>query len=248
MVVLSHIDDLPGTWNFRDIGGIPTSTGPVRHGRVFRSAVLSELGPVGREALENLGVTNVFDLRGDREIAKDGADQVPDSVIVSVTPFHPEEDETPVHEAAEDAPLAPADRIRRYYAAMPTFGPAQKSVAEVLRTIADGPGNVLVHCAAGKDRTGWTIATLLTAIDADRDAVLADYLLSNAAIESLREWMRVQYGDEFDDDREILGVDPSYLQAAFDSADRNFGSFIGYLDAIGVDAGVRERLRHRLVG
>jgi protein tyrosine/serine phosphatase len=60
--------------------------------------------------------------------------------------------------------------------------------------------------------------------------------------------MRVQYGDEFDDDREILGVDPSYLQAAFDSADRNFGSFIGYLDAIGVDAGVRERLRHRLVG
>ena len=125
---------------------------------------------------------------------------------------------------------------------------AQKSVAEVLRTIADGPGNVLVHCAAGKDRTGWTIATLLTAIDADRDAVLADYLLSNAAIESLREWMRVQYGDEFDDDREILGVDPSYLQAAFDSADRNFGSFTGYLDAIGVDADVRERLCHRLVG
>ena len=64
---------------------------------------------------------------------------------------------------------------------------------------------------------------------------LADYLLSNAAIESLRVWMRAQYGDAFLADDGILGVDPSYLQAAWDSVEQNFGSFNGYLDAIGID-------------
>lgn len=248
MGIPEHADALPGTWNFRDIGGIATPDGAIRHGLVFRSAVLSQLTPAGQDVLEKLGVRDVFDLRGYREIDHDGADRVPDSVTVSVAPFHPEEDETPVHEVAEDAPLAPGERIRAYYAAMPTFAPAQKSVAAVLSTIAEGRGGVLVHCAAGKDRTGWTVATLLTAVGVDRDAVLADYLLSNGAIESLREWMRAQYGDAFASDKEILGVEEGYLQAAFDSAAQNFGSFTGYLEAIGIDAALLDRLRGRLVG
>ena len=71
-----------------------------------------------------------------------------------------------------------------------------------------------MHCAAGKDRTGLAISTLLLIAGADRDAVLADYLLSNTAIESLRSWIQAQYGDAYLAENSVLGVDESYLQAA----------------------------------
>jgi len=246
----AHAAALSGTWNFRDIGGVPTPAGPVRSGVVFRSASLAGLDPAGREALGALGVTEVFDLRGRLEIAREGSDQVPESVTVTVSPFHPEDDETPVHEAAEDGagPKTQGDRIRAYYAGMPTFAPAQQSMGTFLHTVADGDGGVLVHCAAGKDRTGWAISTLLLIAGADRDAVLADYLLSNTAIESLRDWLSKQYGDAYLAENSVLGVDESYLQAAWDSVDKNFGSMAGYLAAIGIDDEVAARIRRRLVG
>jgi protein-tyrosine phosphatase len=249
MSLPNHADVLPGTWNFRDIGGTPTPAGPVRSGIVYRSAALAQLDTTGVAVLEKLGVTDVFDLRGELEIARDGKDQVPDSVLVTVAPFHPEEDEATVQEMREaTTPTSRAERVIAYYTAIPGLAPAQAAVAQLLRTVADGTGSVLVHCAAGKDRTGWAIAALLTVAGADREAVLADYLLSNAAIDSLRAWMKAHYGDAFDAGREILGVDPRYLQAAWDSVEQNFGSFDGYLTAIGVDDVLVRRIRQRLVG
>ena len=250
MSLPNHADALPGTWNFRDIGGTPTPAGPVRRGIVYRSASLAQLDPNGVAALEKLGVTDVFDLRGELEIGRDGKDQVPDTVTVTVAPFHPEEDEAAVHELQEDAatPTTQAERVIAYYAGIPVQPPAQVAVAGLLRTVANGSGGVLVHCAAGKDRTGWAIAALLTVAGADRDAVLADYLLSNAAIESLRGWLQEHYGDAYDTSRQVLGVEPIYLQAAWDSVEKNFGSFDGYLAAIGIDDDVVQRVRRRLVG
>ena len=253
MSIPQHAAALSGTWNFRDVGGILTADGPVRPGVVYRSAVLCRLDPEGQAALEGLGVTEVFDLRGSREIATEGADQVPDSVTVRHAPFNPEDDDMPVHEAAEVAeaaadPRSPSDFIRDYYAALPTMPSAQRSVASLLRTVAIGPGSVLVHCAAGKDRTGWAIATLLTAAGAARDAVTAEYLLSNSAIDSLRDWLRIQYPGVYDNPTAILGVQERFLHAAFDTVDATFGSFGGYLDAIGVEADLVGQLRGRLVG
>ena len=249
-MIPTHADVLSGTWNFRDIGGTPTPDGPVRRGVVFRSAVLSGLDPAGQEALERLGVTDVFDLRGELEIEREGRDRVPDSVTVTVAPFHPEDGTMPVHAAAADHadPATPMDRTRRYYAAIPVFGPAQRSLATIVGAVATGSGGVLVHCAAGKDRTGWTVATLLTILGADRDAIMQEYLLSNAAMGSLRDWLQDKYGDNFDGDSALLGVDPSYLNAAWDSVERNFGSFDGYLAAIGVGAQVQDAIRGRLLG
>jgi len=249
MTIPSHAGTVPGTWNFRDIGGIATATGPIRRGVVFRSAALAGLDRSGLRTLENLGVTDVFDLRGHAEIARDGADRVPGSVTVRVAPFHPEDGEAPVHEVLGDspAPRTQEDRVRAYYSAMPVFPPAQQSVGDLLRTVARGSGSVLVHCAAGKDRTGWAIATLLLVSGADREAVLTDYLLSNTAIDSLRSWLQTQYGDAFLADNAVLGVDPSYLQAGWDAAEKQFGSFDGYLQAIGVDDDLVARIRRRLI-
>ena len=250
IVIPTHADVLSGTWNFRDIGGLPTPDGPVRRGLVYRAAVLSGLDPAGQEALVNLGVTDVFDLRGEMEIEREGADRVPESVTVTVAPFHPEDGTMPVHAAAADHadPTTPLARTLRYYAAIPVFGPAQRSVASIMRAVAQTEGSVLVHCADGKDRTGWTIATLLTILGADRDTILQDYLLSNAAMGSLRDWLAAKYGDQFDADSALLGVDERYLAAGWDSVDRNFGSFDGYLAAIGVGPATQDAIRARLVG
>jgi protein-tyrosine phosphatase len=65
---------------------------------------------------------------------------------------------------------------------------------------------------------------------------------------SLRDWLREKYGDNFDGDSALLGVDASYLHAAWTSVDRNFGSFDGYLMAIGVDPDTQDAIRARLLG
>ena len=249
-MIPTHADVLSGTWNFRDIGGTPTPDGPVRRGLVYRSAVLSGLDQAGQEALEKLGVTDVFDLRGELEIDREGPDRVPGSVTVTVAPFHPEDGTMPVHAAAADHadPATPIDRTRRYYAAIPVFGPAQRSVATIMQAIGTTEGSVLVHCAAGKDRTGWTIATLLTILGADHDTILQEYLLSNAAMGSLRDWLQEKYGDNFDADSALLGVDESYLHTAWHSVEANFGSFDGYLTAIGVGPDAQDAIRARLIG
>lgn len=249
----AHATALDGTWNFRDVGGTVTSLGVVRTGVLLRAAVLSGLTPAGQQALVDLGVTDVFDLRGPLEIEREGADRLPDGVTGHVTPFHPEEDDTPVHEASEQQEQDPLVRARGYYERIPTLSPASESVATVLRTLADGSGAVLVHCAAGKDRTGWTVATVLGALGADRETVLSDYLLSNTAVGSLRDWMARQYGPEqaAKPSDELLGVNEGFLAAAWEAMEAAHGDLDGYLRAIGLDGGldgdVVARLRARML-
>ena len=209
MTIPNHADALSGTWNFRDIGGIPTPVGPVRRGIVFRSAVLSQLDPAGLCRAGEARRHRCFRpprTAGDRPgRGRSGAGDGDASRLRRSIRRRTRRRCTRCRRTA--APRTQDDGCRAYYAAIPTLAPAQQSVATILRTVADGSGGVLVHCAAGKDRTGWTIATLLTAVGADRDAVLADYLLSNAAIESLRVWMQAQYGDAFLAEDGVLGVD-----------------------------------------
>lgn len=267
MTGVTRTETPSGTWNFRDLGGTTTEHGrSVRHGLLYRSATLSELDPPGVAALTDLGITDVFDLRGRREVGADGADRVPDAVTVHAAAFNPEEDETPAHEAAPDAgqdagrdagleprpdsaqDRTPAGYMRRYMASLPSSAPAQRSMRALLEAAA-GPstGAVLVHCAAGKDRTGWAVATLLRAIGVGRDAVVDDYLLSNAGIGQLRTYIRRRYEDAVNLPDSALGVDASYLEAGWDAVDARFGSFDGYLAAIGADDALLARLRDRLL-
>ena len=249
----AHATALDGAWNFRDLGGTVTPLGTVRPGILLRAAVLSGLTPAGEQALLDLGVTDVFDLRGPREIEREGADRLPDGVTGHVAPFHPEQDDAPVHEAAEQQEQDPLVRARGYYERIPTLAPASESVATILRTLADGDGAVLVHCAAGKDRTGWTVATVLAALGADRETILSDYLLSNTAVGSLRDWMRDQYGAEqaAKPSDELLGVNQGFLDAAWRAMEQAHGDVDGYLRAIGLEGGldgpVVARLRVRML-
>jgi len=261
------IGELSGAWNFRDVA---EATG-VRPGRFFRSSELSRLSEDGRRQLNELGITDVADLRSPREVERRGPGQVPDGVAVHLLPF-PDvsavDGEAP-HEATfqkmmsekkddEDVAVAAERFMTEEYLRFPTLGGAQRAVQQVISLLTDGRP-VITHCFAGKDRTGFTVATVLEAVGIRRDAILADFLRSNDAVPQLRERILESILDRsetpevvtFAEARltdEVLGVREDYLDAARRSISENYGSLQGYLDAAGVTAEDVARVRAALLG
>ncbi len=243
----------------------------MRPGRFFRSSELSQLDDGGRELIRRLGITDVADLRSPREVERRGPGAVPDGVAVHLLPF-PDvsavDGEAP-HEATfqkmmsekpddEDVAVAAGRFMTEEYLRFPTLGGAQRAVRQVISLLADGRP-VITHCFAGKDRTGFTVATVLAAVGVSRDAILADFLRSNDAVPQLREHILDSVRDRsetpevvtFAEARltdAVLGVREDYLEAARRSISENYGSLQGYLDAAGVGAGDVARVRAALLG
>ena len=263
---------LPGAWNFRDVA----ETAGVRPGRLFRSSELSGLDDDGRAVLSGLGVSDVADLRSPGEVARRGAGAVPDGVAVHNLPFpevsHHHSDspgaEAPhetswnrmMTEYTDEDPVEAALRwMTGEYERFPTLGGARRAVRQIVTLLGEGRP-VLVHCFAGKDRTGFAVAVALESAGVDRDAILADYLRSNDAVGPLREsilaTMRTREGmtDEvmsFAESRltdEVLGVREQYLVSARRVLDETHGGLRGYLQAAGVTDDDVARLRAQLLG
>lgn len=268
--------ELSGAWNFRDVAD---GTPAIRPGRLFRSGELSRLDDNGRATLRGLGITDVADLRANREVARRGPGLVPDGVEIHLLPVPDLGDEAPSdadapHEAAfrrlfEGEPGESDEAINatavRYmideYAQFPTRNGARQAVHRVITLLAAGRP-VLTHCFAGKDRTGFVIATVLDAIGIDRDTIVADYLRSNAAVPQLREHIydMIQHRSDVELTPEVetftaarlsdgvLGVRPEYLDAARRTIDNEFGSLEGYLRSAGIAQADVDRLRVELLG
>lgn len=261
-----EVSELSGAWNFRDVA---EETG-VRPGRFFRSSELSSLDDVGREVLRRLGITDVADLRSAREVERHGPGAVPEGVQVHLLHFHEVSavnSEAP-HETAfqkmmtekpddEDVSIAAGRFMTEEYQRFPTLAGAQRAVRQVVSLLADDRP-VIAHCFAGKDRTGFTVATVLEAVGVDRDAVLADFLRSNNAVPQLREQIlrsvreRTETAEEvtFVEARltdAVLGVREEYLAAARRTIEDNYGSLRGYLAASGLTDDDVARLRSALL-
>jgi protein-tyrosine phosphatase len=236
---------LAGTFNFRDVGGLRTLDGSkVRPGVLLRSAQLSGLDAPGHAILRELGVTDVYDLRGLREIDHIGHDNLPEGVRLNITPFDSRMAEAPPHDAQTGSAFVHMLEVYRMFPALPE---AHEAIVAIADAIVGSDGAVLVHCAAGKDRTGWAIAALLGAVGVTNEDVLADFMLSNAAVPSLRAMMstKLAVGEELSDD--LLGVREEYLGVALESVRTMHGEFEAYLSAIGFTAELRAALRERLL-
>jgi protein-tyrosine phosphatase len=273
--VTSAHERLSGAWNFRDVA----ETAGIRPGRLFRSSELSKLDDAGRRALTELGVTDVADLRSPAELARRGGGAVPGGVAVHNLPFpevshsHGDSPEDPPQEAphesswnkmmtehSEEEPVAAALRwMTAEYERFPTLAGARRAVRQIITMIVDGRP-VLVHCFAGKDRTGFAVAVALQAAGLPADAIMADYLRSNDAVGPLRTailaTMRSREGmtDEvmsFAESRltdEVLGVREEYLAGAQRILEASHGDLNGYLRAAGVTEDDVARLRTQLLG
>lgn len=245
----SHASTLRGAWNYRDVGGMPVSGGgTLKDGILFRSSALSRLEPEGVARLVTLNVKNVFDLRGPQEIAKHGRDRVPAGTLVHSHPF----ERGVATMVPHVLPIMTSDRERiaymeATYRKFAILDGARRAIREVVSAVIDRSHDaVLVHCAAGKDRTGWVIGAVLRAAGVPEQAVVDDFLVSNDAVEYLREVQR-RHSPNADLSELVLGVRESYFVAAVDTVINLHGSFEAYLDSIGVHAGVRAELRRSLV-
>ncbi|MFG1934842.1 tyrosine-protein phosphatase [Mycobacterium sp. NPDC048908] len=261
------VGELSGAWNFRDVA---EETG-IRPGRFFRSSELSHLDDGGREAFRQLGITDVADLRSAREVERHGPGLVPQGVEVHLLHFHEVSavaGEAP-HETAfqkmmsekpddEDITVAARRFMTEEYMRFPTLPGAQRAVRQVISLLAN-ERPVITHCFAGKDRTGFTVATVLGAVGVDRDVIVADFLRSNAAVPRLREQILTSIRERTDTDEEItfaearltdavLGVHEDYLAASRRSIEQNYGSLREYLSGAGVTADDLARVRTALLG
>lgn len=236
---------LTGTFNFRDTGGLRTVHGArIRPGVLLRSAQLSGLDERGHAVLRELRVADVHDLRGLHEIDNIGHDNLPADVRLRVTPFDSRMGAAPPHDAGGTTGLA---HMLEVYRVFPKLPEANAAITEIAESIARGHGAVLVHCAAGKDRTGWAVATILRAVGVVEDDIYADYLLSNQAVPALRAMLAETLGRGAEPSADLLGVREEYLRTATDAVRNLHGDHDAYVEAVGIDAKLLHRLRERML-
>lgn len=236
---------LLGAPNFRDLGGYATRDGRmVSHGKVFRSGHLAALMPEDITLLRrHLGdAVCVLDLRGSTERSA-AVCALPGAAVHSF-PIEPAVaqrldalaatggtlDEVVAHEFMKDA--------YRNFARH-----AQPQMASFLRHLAEWDGGpVVLHCAAGKDRTGFATALLLEALGVSREVVLDDYLHTNARMLPRKKGGRFPRSVM----DVLMTVRPDFLRAAYDAIDGDFGHTERYLaEALDFGPDDRKRLQAR---
>ncbi len=189
--------DLEGAVNVRDVGGLPTGDGgQTAYGRLLRSENLQELSPADvRKLVGEIGVTTVVDLRTTAEVESEGPgplDAVP-GVRHAYHPVLPElgsrtdavAEALLVSKAARDRSRFPDDIMCGHYLGYLEERPEE--VTGALRSIATSPGAAIVHCAAGKDRTGVIVALALTVAGVKPEAIVADYMATGERIDAIIE-------------------------------------------------------------
>lgn len=161
---------VPGTSNLRDLGGLPVDGGAVAAGRLYRSDALSELDDDGRAAFASLGISRVVDLRDALELERQPTVLGPSGPPIVHVPVYRAADPVAILRAAGGAG---ADLDGLYTSMLDASG---ANLAEAVTAVAEAPvGAVLVHCTAGKDRTGVVIALLLDLLGVPADRIVDDY-------------------------------------------------------------------------
>ena len=239
--------ELDGVVNFRDFGGYRTADGAtVRRGLVFRSAHLGGLTDTDRSALGKLGVKTIVDLRGVNEAAE--TPHLISGLACKVVGAHiePQLGEQ-LRSGVENGTLTPfvvMELLTDHYRDYPRR--CAPGFRTLFTTLSDGTHRPLVfHCTAGKDRTGFASALLLSLLGVPWDDVMEDYLRTNEL------WTgHVGRYPELDLDTRAAIVEARrpYLEAAFAAVRDDYGSAEAFAEkALGIDAKARERLKAELL-
>jgi protein-tyrosine phosphatase len=233
---------LEGAVNVRDLGGLPLAGGgATRPGVLVRADNLQGLSIRDVAALEALPVKLVVDLRTGEEIQLEGPGPLVGRIEHRNRSLHPEDGErTDVYVDDRDE----ARLVRMY---MRYLRDRPDSVVAALHDVAYGEGASIVHCAAGKDRTGIVVALALSAIGVERNAIVADYAATGERLKAILA--RLKSSPTYAED--LKGVDddihiprPETMHRVLSLVDDRHGSPAGWLRANGFDG--FDALRARL--
>ena len=242
---------LDGAVNVRDVGGLPTIDGhTTRAGVLLRSDNLQDLTPADVKALDHVGT--VIDLRTGAEVEITGPGPLQQAGVahkhLDLIP-HGFDGRSELVERTIPDESAGEHAMDHFY--IDYVRDAPHAVAEALRTIADPKsGAVLVHCAAGKDRTGVIVSIALSLVGVTRDAVVADYERSSERIEQIRD--RLLGTELYATDIARRSLDSMVphaenMERFLDRIDREYGGIHGLAMTIGFDEESVARLSRRLV-
>ncbi len=248
-----------GIHNFRDYGGWNTRDGgEVRSGLLWRSGQHVKATEEDLAAIAALDIRTVIDLRGASERERNPCRRV-DGFDGEVIFYDGETSSSPPHMDIDDS-VTTADYARQRMLAVYTRMPRNPAMIEMFaryfRVLDEREGASLVHCFAGKDRTGVAAMLLLHVLGVSRADQMAEFLRTNDAptLAVLREQsvpaMEERLGRKMDDEAvmALLGVREEYLQTWWDEIESEYGSLDAFIDGqLGVDEALRERLRHRFV-
>ena len=256
LVIADRALHLPSIANLRDIGGYRTTDGRwVKMGLLYRSDQLDRVSDADLAAMQKLDIRIVVDLRTDSERKRE-----PDRLPPGSQPL--------ILDVAADSDGSLGGDMRKAMTAIASgkgvelltsanrdfvaLGSARRAYGAMLDRLATPQGApMLYHCTAGKDRTGWASAVILTLLGVPRDTVMADYLASNdflarknaATLDAL-----AKSGNPIDPGHllPVLTVRADYLNAAFDEVEKRYGSFDAYVrSGLGLSADSIASLRDR---
>ena len=249
---------IEGSINLRDFGGHATTDGRVvKRGLLFRCGLMAEIPEHAFDDFASLDIGVICDLRSHEEVE------------TSPTPIEPPFD-CRVH-----IPIWPGSSTQFQQTVRtgpPTFEEFTEFMVQITREIArdhveaysklmtelvQTERGFLLHCSAGKDRTGIGAAIILSLLGVDKETIMQDYLVSNQATELARrtkarmeENMRLQNIQHEVDETMVSvmsGVKEEYLHAAFEEIDQHYGGIGGYLEAVGISAAEEAQLKERLL-
>lgn len=251
---------LEGVDNFRDFGGYRGSGGrALKRGRLFRSASHGRATEADLATISALRLSAIIDLRRPDERRRDPSRRPPGFAgeVLSNDEGGEAEDSWHVHVRGSDlSPASFREYLSRYYHAAPVAPRHIDLFSRYFRALAVAEGPILIHCAAGKDRTGLLAALTHHLAGVHRDDILADYLLTNDEARIARraplvaEAIRALAGRAPTDAavRVAMGVEPEFLETAFRAMANTHGSIDAYLEkAVGVDSELRARLEAKLL-
>jgi len=237
---------LDGCVNFRDLGGYRTVDGHrIRWRRLFRADGLSRLSPTDREVLAGFGLATVIDLRTREEAETRGSFPVDDLPVtylgLPLMDVLPTETELPAwHESSYVA--------SRYLDMITASGTTLAAALDALAV--DGALPAVVHCSAGKDRTGVVSALVLAFLGIPDETIVADYAMSGPAMVHMLERLQAEYPESVEAVTRfapaILNVAPETMVELLSSVRAAYGSYDGLVDALGVGDAVA-RLRATLL-
>ena len=229
----NRIKQFETIFNFRDFGGYQTEDGSqVKANKLFRSAHLHNTNEADKERLSELDIGLIVDLRHAPERERQPTNwpetQSPRR-LTYFDPAHSDSAKIAPHEAFMQHDLQKAEDARNYmigsYSARPHNEGFKQIFGDTLRHMAETGEPILVHCAAGKDRTGTLCALIKGALGVDEETIYEDFMLTMTAVdidsylEPAAQMFTKRYGRTIDPEaiRPMFGVEEAYLKSSLDA-------------------------------